>query len=172
MLRRGLLGILKGLLVGGVFGAAFHFALGGHAFGGAGLAVFVSSLAAAVASVVSGQPPWREGAWVGSILKGVVGAAVGAGLGWAATRWLGGTLPTVFGLPEGSHWWQAPLLLVPGISAPLAALVELDDGGAPEAPRTGVRVSGTDGDPDASSEDEIPTDASSQRARGSRSRAE
>lgn len=141
MLRRLLIGLLKGLAVGGAVGAALHFGAGATTitswvnyllYGAVGL----------LAGVVAGQPPWRPGAWVASILKGIFGAGLGVGLYALAVHFLRLPVDGVPGIESGAVLAQAPLLFAPAVATLYATLVELDDGGEqPAQESTGVRVS-------------------------------
>jgi hypothetical protein len=143
MFRRLLLGLLKGLVVGAAIGALMHFALGVTIVLAGVLSYLFFGLVASIAGIAAGQPPWREGAWVGSILKAIFGFAIGAGLYWIGQRFLNfdiGGLAGVF--PQGATFAQAPLAFAPALAAVFATLIELDDGGDQPAAdaKTGMRV--------------------------------
>jgi hypothetical protein len=96
----------------------------------------------ALSGVVAGQPPWRKGAWLASILKAVFGAGVGAGLYALASRFLAVGVGGIAGLADGTALANAPLLFAPLVAGVYGMLVELDDGGEqPVEQSTGVRVS-------------------------------
>lgn len=147
MVGRLIIGLLKGTLLGAALTAVLHFGLGVTVMSGV-LAYLFAALVTGLAGVFAGQPPWRQGAWVGSILKGVFGLALGAGLYALAAHFLKVQLPAVAGIPAGTEFAQAPLVFAPALAALYAGLIELDDGGAPEedasanAPKGGVRVGG------------------------------
>jgi hypothetical protein len=141
MFRRLLLGLLKGLVIGGAIGALMHFALGVAIIPAGALSYLFFGGVAAVAGVAAGQPPWREGAWVGSVLKAIFGFAIGAGIYWAGQRFLNFPIGGIANLPAGATFAQAPLLFAPALAALFSMLIELDDGGEPAAEsKTGVRV--------------------------------
>ncbi len=144
MFRRLFLGLLKGLVIGAAIGAVMHFALGVTAISAGVLSYLFFGLVAAIAGVAAGQPPWREGAWVGSILKGVFGFAIGAGLYWVGQRFLNFDISGLAGVfPAGTSFAQAPLAFAPALAAVFSMLIEIDDGGeapASDASKTGVRV--------------------------------
>lgn len=128
--KRLLLGILKGLVIGGGIGALLHFALGVTTL----TSVFAYLLYAGVgllAGVFGGRAPWKPGAWIAAILKGVFGLAVGAGLFALGTN--------VGALNVIAH---NPLFFAPIVALLYGTFVELDDGGEqPEEEATsGVRV--------------------------------
>jgi hypothetical protein len=153
MLKRLLIGLLKGILIGGALGAAMHFAMKGHTFGPEGVLPFLFyGAVVGITGVFAGQEPWKQGAWISSILKGVFGFLMGMGLFWVSRRFLG-TVPApgvaALGL-SGAKFVAAPLLLSPALSTVYSTLVELDDGGEQAAAddasnkkggRTGVRAS-------------------------------
>jgi len=138
--KRLLLGLLKGIVIGGAFGALVHFVFEApHLVGDRGWANWLLyPIVGAVSGALSGRAPWKPGAWIASILKAVFGLAVGAGL-FA----LGRFLPPValIGHEEVKLAFQ-PLFFAPMLATAYATLVELDDGGdqAEEEPASGVRV--------------------------------
>ncbi len=136
MLKRLLLGLLKGLLVGGALGAAAH-ALVGPTLTGAG-AYLLYALVGGLAGLIAGRPAWRTGAGVAAILRGVFGLGVGIGLYALAKQFLTfqvgipGTVTGALG--------QLPLFLAPLIATVYAVLVELDDGGENPEPEVKSKV--------------------------------
>lgn len=136
MLKRLLLGLLKGLLVGGALGAAAH-ALVGPTLIGVG-AYLLYALVGGLAGLIAGRPAWRTGAGVAAILRGVFGLGVGIGLYALAARFLTfqvdipGTVTGALG--------QLPLFLAPAIATVYAVLVELDDGGENPEPEVKSKV--------------------------------
>lgn len=140
--KRLLIGMLKGLFIGGAIGALVHFALGAPK-----LDNFMNyplyALVGALSGALAGRPPWQQGAWVASILKAVFGLVLGAGLYALAHAFLTG--PFHLGFIPGAV--SAPLAQQPVLFAPLLAMVyatfvELDDGGEQPEPAvaTGVRA--------------------------------
>lgn len=141
MLRRLLLGLLKGIVVGGAIGAALHFGVRQTSMAPGALNYVLYGTVALLAGVLAGQPPWRKGAWVASILKGIFGFGVGAGLYALASRYLQVPVEGLMELPAGTQLAQAPLLFAPAVATVYATLVELDDGGeAQPEEKTNVRV--------------------------------
>jgi hypothetical protein len=139
--KRLLLGLLKGIVIGGAFGALVHFALGTtHLDGGVAWANWLLyPIVGAVAGALSGRAPWKPGAWIAGILKGVFGLAVGAGLFALGQKFLPQVSLVGGGTASLAH---APLFFAPMLATIYATLVELDDGGdqAEEEPASGVRV--------------------------------
>jgi hypothetical protein len=129
MLKRLLVGLLTGLVVGSGIGAGLHFGLGWSRTAGL-LAYLVSMGACATAGIVAGRPPWREGAWIEALLKGIGGLLVGAGSYFVAARWGAVSLPVRLpGVDVDVPWTELPLLYAPALAALYAALVELDNSG-------------------------------------------
>lgn len=166
MFRRLLFGLLKGLVIGGAIGALMHFALGVPLISAGVLSYLFFGGVAAVAGVAAGQPPWREGAWVGSILKAIFGFAIGAGIYWVGQRFLNFPIGGLAGLPANATFAQAPLTFAPALAALFSMLIELDDGGdqAAEQAKTGVRVDAGKGGKAADvDDDEVEVKASTSK---------
>jgi hypothetical protein len=129
MVKRLLVGLLTGVLTGAAVGAALHFGLGWPRTGGL-FAYLVAMGATATAGILAGRPPWREGAWIEALLKGIGGLLVGAGLYFVASRWGAVALPIAPpGADPAAPWTELPLLYAPAIAALYAAVVELDNTG-------------------------------------------
>ncbi len=127
MLKRLALGLVKGLVLGGAIGAAFHFGLGWTAATGL-LAYLLAMGVGATTGVLTGKPPWRSQAWIESVLKGVAGIGVGALLYWLASKW--GAFEIPFALPgveAGTPWTTVPLLTAAGIGGAFGMVIELDN---------------------------------------------
>ncbi len=140
MLKRLLLGLIKGVIVGGAIGAVLHFALGVTAIG-VGLGYLLYGVTATLAGVVAGQPPWRQGAWIASVLKGLFGFGVGVGVYALVTHFLRIPVGGLLQIPPQTMIAQAPLLFAPAVATVYATLVELDDGGEQaKDDKTGVRA--------------------------------
>ncbi len=164
MFRRLLLGLAKGLVIGGVIGALMHFALGVTLIPAGALSYLFFGGIAALAGVAAGQPPWREGAWVGSILKAIFGFAIGAGLYWVGQRFLNFPIGGLAGLPAEATFAQAPLTFAPTLAAIFGMLIELDDGGDQAADsKTGVRVDAAGGKAKAADADDEEVEAQSSK---------
>ncbi len=135
--KRLLLGLLKGIVIGGAFGALVYFTLGAHLMGWANWLLY--PLVGAVSGALAGRAPWKPGAWIAGVLKAVFGLAVGAGLFALGHKFLPEL--ALAGGPKVSLAEQ-PLFFAPMLATVYATLVELDDGGdqAEEEPASGVRV--------------------------------
>jgi hypothetical protein len=138
MLKRLGIGWLKGLIVGGAIGAGLHFGLGWASLEPL-LAYLVSMATVASAAVLAGRAPWREGAWIEALLKGVAGVGFGALLAWLSSRFAGFALPFALpGVDVAAKWSSVPLVFAPLFGALTGALVELDNTGE-DAKASGVR---------------------------------
>ena len=113
-----ILGLLKGLVLGGAVGfGALKLSLPAH------LGFIVCGVAAGLAGLLCGRPPWRHDTVVTPILKTVFGFGVGSGLyyGWSALG-LGGKVAALGGPAE-----------IAAVAAPAAiailygTFVEIDD---------------------------------------------
>lgn len=130
MFKRLGVGLLKGLVIGGAIGAGVHFGLGLPAVGLL-LGYLVAMAAVATAAVLAGKAPWREGAWIEALLKGLAGVGVGALFYFLAMRFGSFSLP--FALPgtvTGAAWPTLPLVFAPVFSGLVGSLVELDNTGS------------------------------------------
>lgn len=95
MLARLLIGIVKGLIVGALVG--FGLAKLGLAAPGAVVAYLAAALTGVLIGLVAGKPIWAKDAKVEAGMKAFVGALLGAGLMYAARRWLTMELPVSIG---------------------------------------------------------------------------
>jgi hypothetical protein len=133
MLKRLLYGWLKGLVIGGAIGAGIQYGLPEIEMTwpivSGGIAGYLLTMGAAgTTGVFAGKPPWREGAWIEALLKGLVGGAAGALLYWLGSRY--GTFAMPFPGVEGTTVWTAePVLFLPAIAGAYGSLVELDNTG-------------------------------------------
>jgi hypothetical protein len=95
MIGRLLVGLVKGLVVGGLLG--FAVAKLGFVAPGAVIAYLAAAAAGALVGLVAGKPIWAKEAKIEAGMKAVVGALLGAGLMFAIRKWLGFPLPTDLG---------------------------------------------------------------------------
>jgi hypothetical protein len=127
---RVLLGLLKGLIIGGALGFGFTVLTGGSAPGF--LQYLLYGSIGALTGFVAGRAVWKQETIWTSVVKAVFGVLVGLGLYWVASRVLGG-IPTPAIAEAGiraSYLSNAPWLLGPAIAAAYGIFVEVDDGGA------------------------------------------
>ncbi len=168
MVKRLLIGMFKGLLIGGLVGAAVY---GGLHWGVVqGLTAYaLYGVLGALTGALAGKPFWRAGAGIEAALRAVFGIAVGCGLYALAAAFLpfdalqlpqlGAALPPA---ETASRMFQQPALIGPAIAVLYAALLELDnDGKGDDVAAAKVRVASVD-DIDVGEED--TSAASSSRA--------
>lgn len=149
MLKRLLIGILKGFVVGGAVGSALYFGMGQGSIE-SGYAYLLYGAVGAITGVVAGKPLWKPGAWIEALLRGVFGIAVGCGLYALASSFLHvGAIPLPAALfpalpnpAENARFlFQQPLAMAPLMATLYASLIELDnDGKGDDAGSTKVRV--------------------------------
>jgi len=152
MLLRLLIGILKGLVVGGLIG--FGIAKLGFAAPGALVAYLVAPLVGILIGLVAGKPIWAKDAKIEAGMKAAVGALLATGLMYATRRWLDVQLPFSFGpLGEAAPGTVGTL---GGLAITSMALVAAVLGGFYEADNT-------PGEPEAASADNKALPAGSKR---------
>src|SRR3954468_1202781 len=95
MLGRLLIGIVKGLIVGGLVG--FALAKLGMAAPGALIAYAAAGVTGILIGLVAGKPIWAKDAKIEAGMKAFVGALLGAGLMFAARKWLTFPMPVSLG---------------------------------------------------------------------------
>lgn len=99
MIGRLLLGLLKGILVGGLFG--FGIAnIPGLAAPGAVAHYLLAAAAGVLVGLVAGKPIWAKDAKIEAGMKALVGAVIGAGLMFAVRRWMTVPFPDVAALAK------------------------------------------------------------------------
>jgi hypothetical protein len=174
MLARLLIGIVKGLIVGALLG------IGLAKLGLAAPGVVVSYLAAALAGVliglVAGKPIWAKDAKIEAGMKAFVGALLGAGLMFAARRWL--TMPVPFSLgpmsaPPNTSLGETAITSLAGIAAVLGGFYEADNdpseaqetpaSAAKKAPASNRRIAA--GDTSDELDDELEGEADKKRSK-------
>ena len=121
---RALLGLLKGLLVGGAVGFGLLYLGQGTGF----LAYLGCALTGALVGLLCGRAPWKaETIWTPA-LKTIFGMGVGAGLFALGRHFLPAMKFSLQGLPGELALNQATLL-APAIGVVYGLFVEVDDGG-------------------------------------------
>ncbi|SRR5579883_1180270 len=162
MLRRLLVGIVIGLVVGGLAAAGVVAGLHMTSFlgsGGAVLAYVFAAVTGVLTGLVAGKPIWASGARIEAGLKAFFGALIAAGGMFALRQWAGGTTVDVGALGPGQALpiGELPALSLPIIAAVLGGFFELDNTGdknkdedkkgeAPESAKAKKRVeAGTNG---------------------------
>jgi hypothetical protein len=145
MLKRLFTGFLKGAVIGGALAAGLQFGLGWVTTAG-WQAYLLAMGAGGITAVLTGKPPWAEGAWIESLLKGVAGMLLGTAMYWAAAKFLPFSTPFPLGpSAAGLEWTEVPLAYLTTISAVIGLLIDLDNtggsGDSNDRSRTRVRVS-------------------------------
>src|SRR3954471_18572308 len=95
MLGRLLIGLVKGLIVGGLVG--FGLVKLGMALPIAIVAYLAAAATGVLVGLIAGKPIWAKDAKIEAGMKAFVGALLGAGLMYAVRRWLTMPLPFVLG---------------------------------------------------------------------------
>lgn len=135
MLGRLLIGIVKGLVVGGLIG--FGLVKLGLALPGAVIAYLAAAVTGVVIGLVAGKPIWAKDAKIEAGAKAVVGALLGVGLMAAARHWLTMALPFQVAniTPEGATVGGFSMTSLAAIAALLGGFYDADndDSGAEEA---------------------------------------
>src|ERR1700734_3192289 len=92
MLRRLLIGLVLGLIVGGLAAAALvaglHMPLFALGAGGIGLAYLAAAVTGVLTGLVAGKPIWASGAKIEAGLKAFFGALLATGLMFALRQWV------------------------------------------------------------------------------------
>jgi hypothetical protein len=128
---RFLLGLLKGGLIGGALGAGLWalFPRGAPS----ALEYVLYGLVGALAGAMCGTPPWRPGAWIGAILKGLVGVGVGIGIYVLVRSYLNVSIPLPMFAQDQQHLSSEYFVLAPVVGIAYGLLIEADDGGKKSA---------------------------------------
>ena len=141
MFRRLCFGLFEGLLIGVLLGLLYSRVLGLGA-PSALLTALLGSGTGFLVGLIAGRPVWAHQAKIEALLKALVGALAGAGLAFAARRWLGMNVDLQpLGLGAGPAG-QLPVAALPLVATALALFFEIDDtSGSAERARDKVRVS-------------------------------
>jgi hypothetical protein len=152
MLRRLILGLVIGFVVGAVL--AFGLVrLGEGTFAGSAgdmLAYLSAATAGALTGLVAGKPIWASGARIEAGLKALFGALLAAGGMFALRRWASGFEPDLSALGGGGPLpvGELPMASLPLIAAVLGGLFGIDNTDEPSeegGPRPRKRVSADGG---------------------------
>lgn len=150
MLKRLLVGLVLGVVIGGLVGFGLFQLWGGAMAGVLGYAFAAAT--GVLVGLVAGKPIWAKGAQIEAGLKAFVGALLSMGILFGI-RFLGVTIPEVAGIPAAEIGRHAVGSLV-AIATVLAVFYELDNTGgddekegAPKARIAGdkTRIAGGDG---------------------------
>jgi hypothetical protein len=137
MLRRLIIGIIKGIVVGGLLG--FGLAKLGFVAPGAAMAYLGAAVAGVLVGLIAGKPIWAKDAKVEAGMKAFIGAALAAGLMFAARKWLTFSLPVALGplsTANASLGETAAVGTLGGLAVTSMALVAAVLGGFYEADNT------------------------------------
>src|ERR1700691_941885 len=146
MLRRLLVGLVLGLVVGGLvvgglvaagFVRGLHILPFGDGTGGALFAYASAAVTGVLTGLVAGKPIWASGAKIEAGLKAFFGALIAAGLMFALRRWGNIQAPNIALLmpnadPDLVHKaliGDVPALALPAVAAVLGGFFELDNTG-------------------------------------------
>ena len=143
MLRRLLLGLFLGVIVGGLAATALvaglHVPLFAADAGGTALAYFAAAVTGVLTGLVAGKPIWASGARIEAGLKAFFGALLATGLLFALRRWvpfhpdlallMPGVLPDAV---KDARIGDVPALALPAVAAVLGGFFELDNTGGGE----------------------------------------
>ena len=139
MIGRLLFGLVKGLLVGGLLG--FALAKAGFAMPGAVIAYLGAAVSGVLVGLVAGKPIWAKDAKIEAGMKAIVGALLGAGLMFAARRWLSGIpVPSLGTLTNGDAGTVGTLALTANavVAAVLGAFYEADNTPSADGDKAGA----------------------------------
>jgi hypothetical protein len=126
MLKRALIGLLKGVLVGGALGAGLVYGLGVPVFA-AWLAYVAAIVTGAATGLVAGKPIWQKDARIEAGLKAVAGAVVGGLAMFGVRQWLGISID--LGELGRGALGDLPLTSLPLVATALALFFEIDNTG-------------------------------------------
>jgi hypothetical protein len=141
MLRRLLIGLILGVIVGGLAAAALvaglHMPLFAADTGGVVLAYLAAAVTGVLTGLVAGKPIWASGAKIEAGLKAFFGALLAAGLMFALRQWGKIDAPDIAFLmpnadPDLVHKaliGDVPALALPAVAAVLGGFFELDNTG-------------------------------------------
>jgi len=127
-----MVGLVKGLLIGGLAAFGLVQGLGVTTFGAA-LAYLAAVTTGVLTALLAGRPVWARGARVEAAVKSVAGALLAAGVMFALRRWgdVSVDLSTI-GAGAGALA-ELPVVALPVVATVLALVFELDNTGDDEA---------------------------------------
>jgi hypothetical protein len=141
MVRRLLVGLVLGFIVGGLVAAGLvaglHVVDFAFITGGAVLAYLAAAITGVLTGLVAGKPIWATGAKVEAGLKAFFGALIGVGLMFALRQWAGGVRLDLSAIGAGgpAGLGDLPAASLPLLAAVLGGFFELDNTGEKEAPK-------------------------------------
>lgn len=127
-LKRLVVGLVLGVLIGGLFGFGLAQASTGLMAGGLGY--LLAAAVGVLTGLVAGKPIWAKGAQIEAGLKAFFGALLGAGI-LLGLRFIPVSLPGLAGIPAAELGRHAVASLA-AVSTLLAIFYELDNTSGPE----------------------------------------
>jgi len=173
MLKRLVVGLIKGFMIGLVLALILMKGLGLATFGGL-LAYLIASIAGMLTGLIAGKPIWAKEAKIEAGLKAAVGAGIAAAALFALRKWIPFELD-LGGVGAGTgQIGSLPAVSLPLITSFLGMVFEVDntreplatDATTPIAPER-KRVQG-DGDAELPEDAELEAEHESSRARRTR----
>jgi hypothetical protein len=126
MLKRLVVGLLKGFLIGALLALLLIKGLGAATFGGF-LAYLTACIAGMLTGLIVGKPLWAKDAKIEAGLKGAVGAFIGAAALFALRKWIPVELD-LLSLGAGSgQVGTLPAVSLPLITSFLGMVFEVDN---------------------------------------------
>src|SRR3954453_531815 len=127
MLGRLLIGILKGLFVGGLVG--FGLVKLGMPMPTAVFAYLAAAVSGVLIGLIAGKPIWAKDAKIEAGMKAFVGALLASGLMYVARRWLDMQLPFALGSlsPDGATLGGFAMTSLGGVAGLLGGFYEADN---------------------------------------------
>jgi hypothetical protein len=138
MVRRLLVGLVLGVVIGGIVAAAVVKGLGVTSFvasGGPALAYIAAIVTGVLAGLVAGKPIWAKGAWIEVGLKAFFGSLLAAGAMFALRKW-GAVSVNLAALGSGTLG-DLPVTSLPIISTVLSVFYEADNTDPPPEAEAG-----------------------------------
>lgn len=166
MFARLIIGILKGLVVGGLMGLGLvKLGLGLFVGGWAFVAYIAAALSGVVVGLIAGKPIWAKDAKIEAGMKAFVGALLGAGLMFGLKKLqlpLADTVPAAFGIMTKDPQTLAtfPVTALALIASVLGGFYEADNTPDPEAAASASAAkSGSTGKTDSKKRVAVPSSA-------------
>lgn len=142
MLKRLVVGALKGLVLGALAAAAVVYGMKLVSFDGALLAYACAALLGALTGLLTGKPVWAPEAKVEALLKSAVGILLACAALFGLRKWLAVPIDLSSYDAGSGVVGQLPAATLPLIAAFLGAVFELDNTENSAPPATRKRVPG------------------------------
>lgn len=164
MLKRLLVGLVLGVVIGGLLGYGLFQVLPTVMTGVLGYAFAAAT--GVLVGLVAGKPIWAKGAQIEAGLKAFVGALLSMGILFGI-RFIGLTIPAVAGIPAAELGHHAIASLM-AISTVLAVFYEIDNTGGDEEEGDKKRVAPEKARIAAGEDDELLDEEESAQKKGKR----